>query len=94
MSSDANPKLPTSIDLEAVRAKLVQEGASASGRASKNCPRRQKFHDFLEERIPRGRTEPGAEIGRRDVLKIAAASAALAGLSACTKLPPNGSFLT
>jgi molybdopterin-containing oxidoreductase family iron-sulfur binding subunit len=86
MSSDANPKLPTSIDLDAVRAKLAQEDGKRFWQSLEELSETPKFHEFLVNEFPEA-DKPGSEIGRRDVLKIAAASAALAGLSACTKLP-------
>jgi MoCo/4Fe-4S cofactor protein with predicted Tat translocation signal len=86
MSSDANPKLPTSVDLDAVRAKLAQEGGTRFWQSLEQLSETQEYHDFLVNEFAEP-DKPGAEIGRRDVLKIAAASAALAGLSACTRLP-------
>ncbi len=85
MSSDANPKLPTSIDLEAVRAKLAQ-GGKRYWQSLDEVSGTRRYQEFLENEFPPA-DKPGFEVGRRDVLKIAAASAALAGLSACTKLP-------
>jgi MoCo/4Fe-4S cofactor protein with predicted Tat translocation signal len=85
MSSDANPKLPTSIDLDAVRAKIA-EGGKRYWQSLDEVSGTRRYQEFLENEFPPA-DKPGLEVGRRDVLKIAAASAALAGLSACTKLP-------
>ena len=45
------------------------------------------FRDHKENEFPHGANDPDAKIDRRDLLKLAAASAAFAGLSGCTKLP-------
>jgi molybdopterin-containing oxidoreductase family iron-sulfur binding subunit len=59
----------------------------------------QEYKDFLRHEYPYGALHPSPDgsqggagtgvnsIGRRDVLKLMAASAAFAGLTACTKLP-------
>ena len=59
----------------------------------------QEFKDFLRHEYPYGAPHPSADglqggavnevntLGRRGVLKLMAASAAFAGLTACTKLP-------
>jgi MoCo/4Fe-4S cofactor protein with predicted Tat translocation signal len=99
MSSDANPKLPPqSIDIAAVRAKLADDKGQRFWQSLDELSETQRFRTALEHEFPAesaqgpvaiqgGSGSEGSEIGRRDVLKIAAASAALAGLSACTKLP-------
>jgi molybdopterin-containing oxidoreductase family iron-sulfur binding subunit len=46
-----------------------------------------EYRDYLRDEYPYGAAQEGNRIGRRDVLKLMAASAALAGLTACTKLP-------
>ena len=85
MSEDFNAK--NSIDLAAARAKLA--GAAAprlwqSLEELSGTPQSQEFHDH---EFPPIAGKGNDEINRRDVLKLMAASAALTGLSACTKLP-------
>jgi MoCo/4Fe-4S cofactor protein with predicted Tat translocation signal len=85
MSEDFNAK--NSIDLAAARAKLA--GAAAprlwqSLEELSGTPQSQEFHDH---EFPPSAGKGNDEINRRDVLKLMAASAALTGLSACTKLP-------
>ena len=60
--------------------------ANACGKVSTNFATRRVFAIF---RITNSRrdADQDAGINRRDVMKLMAASAALAGLSACTKLP-------
>src|SRR3984893_18358757 len=47
----------------------------------------REFRDHAENEFPHGANDPSAKLDRRDLLKVMAASAALAGLSGCTKLP-------
>ena len=102
MSSDLNPKLPnspavagspaapglpSSIDLAAVRAKLAQENGKRFWQSLEELSETKEYREFLENEFPHDPAKDPQGIHRRDVLKLAAASAALAGLSACTKLP-------
>jgi molybdopterin-containing oxidoreductase family iron-sulfur binding subunit len=47
----------------------------------------EEYKDFLRHEYPYGAIKEVNTLGRRDVLKLMAASAAFAGLTACTKLP-------
>ncbi|MFY9802802.1 MAG: TAT-variant-translocated molybdopterin oxidoreductase [Candidatus Acidiferrales bacterium] len=96
MSSDLNPKIPSpteaaglpdSIDLAAVRAKLAQENGKRFWQSLEELSETKEYREFLENEFPHDPAKDPQGINRRDVLKLAAASAALAGLSACTKLP-------
>jgi MoCo/4Fe-4S cofactor protein with predicted Tat translocation signal len=96
MSSDLNPKLPKlpntsglpdSVDLVAVRAKLAQENGKRFWQSLEELSETKEYREFLEKEFPHDPAKDPQGINRRDVLKLAAASAALAGLSACTKLP-------
>jgi MoCo/4Fe-4S cofactor protein with predicted Tat translocation signal len=64
---------------------------SASGRrfwrSLKELAMTQEFNDFLHNEFPRDPAKEVNIVSRRDMLKLAGASAALAGLTACTKLP-------
>src|SRR6202051_3788210 len=46
-----------------------------------------EFRNHKENEFPHGANDPDEKLDRRDLLKVMAASAALAGLSGCTKLP-------
>src|ERR1700723_1596720 len=90
MSSDLTPKLPKALDLDlaAVRAKLAQEDGKRFWQSIEQLSETTEYRQFLENEFPHvPETDDQAGINRRDVLKFAAASAALAGLSACTKMP-------
>ncbi len=47
MSSDANPKLPTGIDLAAVRAKLAQEGGNRYWQSLEELSETETYNNFL-----------------------------------------------
>jgi MoCo/4Fe-4S cofactor protein with predicted Tat translocation signal len=91
MSSDLTPKVPSAIDLEAVRARLAQENGKRFWQSLEELSETKEYREFLENEFPNNpEIDPEKSlqgINRREVLKLAAASAALAGLSACTKMP-------
>ncbi len=87
MSSKPNTPNPESIDLAAVRAKLAREGGKRFWQSLEQLSETKEYREFLEHEFPHDTAKNPEGIDRRDVLKLAAASAALAGLSACTKLP-------
>jgi len=87
MSSDLNPKIPQAMDLAALRAKLAQENGTRFWQSLEELSETKEYREFLENEFPHDPAKDDAGLNRRDVLKLAAASAALAGLSACTKLP-------
>ena len=62
--------------------------ARDSGAASTNSPTRRHFAEHKENEFPHGaRMTLTAQLDRREILKVMAASAAFAGLTGCTKLP-------
>src|SRR5271156_3602619 len=87
MSSDLTPKLPNTLDMDAVRAKLAQEDGKRFWQSIDQLSETKEYREFLENEFPHDPEKDSEGINRRDVLKFAAASAALAGLSACTKMP-------
>jgi MoCo/4Fe-4S cofactor protein with predicted Tat translocation signal len=91
MSSDLNPKLPNPLELDAVRAKLARENGKRFWQSIDQLSETTEYREFLENEFPHDPVKDAEKdpegINRREVLKLAAASAALAGLSACTKLP-------
>src|SRR5277367_536321 len=87
MSSDLNPKVPQAMDLAALRAKLAQDDGKRFWQSLEELSETKEYREFLENEFPHDPAKDTDGLNRRDVLKLAAASAALAGLSACTKLP-------
>src|ERR1700723_4177407 len=87
MSSDINPKLPNTLDMDAARAKLPREDGKRFWQSIEQLAETKQYREFLENEFPHDPEKDQDGINRREVLKLAAASAALAGLSACTKMP-------
>ena len=91
MSSDATPKQPNSTDLEAARAYLAAKGKGRLWQSLEQLSNTPEYREFLEHEFPHQTAEKpeaaSSGLGRRDWMKIMGASAAMAGLSACTKLP-------
>src|SRR5580700_3285996 len=85
MNQDSSPK--TSIDLVAVRAKLAREGGKRLWQSLEELSDTKEYRSFLENEFPANADLDAEGFNRRDALKLMAASAAMAGLSACTKLP-------
>jgi MoCo/4Fe-4S cofactor protein with predicted Tat translocation signal len=88
MNQDSKPT--NSIDLAAARAKLEREGGKRLWQSLEQLSDTPEYRTFLENEFPSipAKKVDGAEgVNRRDVLKVMAASAAMAGLGACTKLP-------
>ena len=87
MSADPNSKLPNSMDLESLRAKLAEGNSKRFWQSLEELSETKEYREFLENEFPANAESHADGINRREILKLAAASAALAGLSACTKLP-------
>ena len=87
MSDDLNPNAKNSIDLAAARAKLASAGDSRMWQSLEELSATPQFEEFRDFEFPPSAGKGNDGIDRRDVLKLMAASAAMAGLSACTKLP-------
>ena len=81
----------TPVDFQAVAMKLKREGARRLWRSLEEVACTPEYEAFLHDEFP---NDPEKEskssrhgMNRREVLKLMAASAALSGLTACTKLP-------
>jgi MoCo/4Fe-4S cofactor protein with predicted Tat translocation signal len=88
MSCDSKPT--EAINLDAIRARLGSQAGMREWQSLAQLQNTKEFRDFLENEFPANAQTSDKQpdgLGRRDVLKIMAASAAMAGLSACTKLP-------
>ncbi|HTW22212.1 MAG TPA: TAT-variant-translocated molybdopterin oxidoreductase [Candidatus Baltobacteraceae bacterium] len=88
MSQD--PKPANSIDLAAARARLERDGGKRLWQSLEQLSDTPEYRKFLENEfpsIPAKNAGSADGVNRRDVLKLMAASAAVAGLGACTKLP-------
>ena len=89
MNEDSKPT--NSIDLAAARAKLEREGAKKLWQSLEQLSDTPEYRKFLHNEFPsmgeKIEEKNSDGVNRRDVLKLMAASAAMAGLGACTKLP-------
>ena len=77
-------------DLGTIRARLAEPGPQRHWQSLDQLQGTKGFRNFLENEFPANADTPepeGDHLNRRDALKLMAASAALAGLSACTRLP-------
>jgi MoCo/4Fe-4S cofactor protein with predicted Tat translocation signal len=77
------------LDLAAARAALAQGNGKRFWRSLEELARTPEVEAYLQHEFPNDpEKEPRSNgVARRDILKLMAASAALSGLSACTKLP-------
>ncbi|MSV30495.1 MAG: 4Fe-4S dicluster domain-containing protein [Bryobacterales bacterium] len=78
-----------SVDLAAIRARLTRARGRDYWRSLEQLAETPGFQEFLDREFPRQASEwPEEDVaGRRKFMKLAGASLALAGLSACTKQP-------
>jgi len=85
----------TPLDFEAIAAKLERDGKGRLWRSLEEVACTPEYEAFLHNEFPNDpEKEPNSSqqssqggLNRREVLKLMAASAALSGLTACTKLP-------
>ena len=91
MNSQPHPKNVSGrpLDLAAIRAKLGNTHGQQYWRSLDEVAETPEFQEMLHREFPQGASEWFGGVDRRSFLKMAAASLALAGLSACTKQPPH-----
>lgn len=77
----------STFDLVQIQAKLEQAPEKRFWRGLEELAGTPEYRDFLECEFPHDPRQDEKGVSRRDTLKLMAASAALAGLTACTKLP-------
>src|SRR5690242_1345309 len=81
----------TFLDFEAIGAKLKRDGARRLWSSLEELACTTEYQASLQNEFPNALPEESKSsqrsMSRREVLKLMAASAALAGLTACTKLP-------
>ena len=87
LKNSAKKALRDSMDLAAAQARLAQDGGQRLWRSFDELSDTAQYRDAVEHEFPAGADTAPEGVNRRDVLKLAAASVAVAGLSACTKLP-------
>jgi molybdopterin-containing oxidoreductase family iron-sulfur binding subunit len=77
------------IDLHAIRAKLAGAHGEKYWRSLEQLAESKEFQQMLHREFPTGASEWWDGVSRRNFLKMAGVSLALAGLTACTKQPPH-----
>ncbi len=73
------------LDLQAIRAQLESGSEPQLWRSLDELAQSEEFRNFQDHEFPYAQEK--SNVSRRDVLKLMGASAAFAGLTACTKLP-------
>jgi molybdopterin-containing oxidoreductase family iron-sulfur binding subunit len=80
---------PTEIDFSAIRAKLAGAQGKQHWRSLEELAETKEFQEMLHREFPAGATEWWDGVSRRNFVKMAGVTLALAGLTACTKQPPH-----
>ncbi len=75
------------IDIQAVRARLEQQGGPQVWRSLEAVADTAEFKQYLHREFPTNASEWLDPVGRRSFLKLMSASMALAGVTACTVQP-------
>ena len=101
-AEDVCPGKKSKLTLEAVRERI--DFATAHDQTEKTGPEywrsleelagSEEFQTALHREFPKGASEWLDTVSRRGFLKLMGASLAMAGMTACAKLPPSPSFLT
>src|ERR1700746_2356845 len=86
-NSNSNYSKNKTIDLAAVQAKLAKDGGKRFWQSLEELAETPGYRYKLENEFPENTEKEAEGIDRRGILKLMAASGAMAGLSACTKLP-------
>src|SRR5881394_2365804 len=77
------------IRIDAIREKLRGKRGQEYWRSLEEVAETPEFQEMMHREFPAGASEWWDGVSRRSFLKLAAASLALAGLTACTKQPPH-----
>jgi molybdopterin-containing oxidoreductase family iron-sulfur binding subunit len=82
---------PVPLDLAELREKLRQKRGPEVWRSLEEIAETPEFEEMLHREFPRQASELAMDgVSRRGFLQLAGASLALAGLTGCTKQPPEG----
>ncbi|MEZ5398570.1 MAG: TAT-variant-translocated molybdopterin oxidoreductase [Bryobacteraceae bacterium] len=85
----SQPNNPTPLDLDAIRARLADAKGPEFWRSLEQVAGTEEFQAFLDNEFTPGTSEWSNPLNRRRMLELMGASLGLAGLTACTKQPPE-----
>ncbi|HEV8131553.1 MAG TPA: TAT-variant-translocated molybdopterin oxidoreductase, partial [Acidobacteriota bacterium] len=77
------------LDLASIRERLTASRGKEYWRSLEELAEAEGFQEFLHREFPRQASEWNDPVGRRKFLKLMGASLGLAGLSACSRQPPE-----
>src|SRR5690349_18401177 len=77
----------TGLDLAAIRSRLQSAHGQQYWRSLEELAKTPEFRELLHREFPLGASEWWDGLSRRNFLRMAAATLALSGLTACTKQP-------
>jgi len=83
----AHRSMSAPIDIQAVRARLEQQGGPQVWRSLEAVAETTEFKEYLHREFPTNASEWLDPVGRRSFMKLMSASMALAGVTACTVQP-------
>ena len=83
----AHRSMSVPIDIQAVRARLEQQGGPQVWRSLEAVAETTEFKDYLHREFPPNASEWPDPVCRRSFMKLMSASMALAGVTACTVQP-------
>ena len=86
----SQPNLPTPpLDLDAIRARLADSKGPQFWRSLEEAAGAPAFQEYLDHEFTPGTAEWSDGVSRRRLLELMGASLGLAGLTSCTKQPPE-----
>src|SRR5581483_3072905 len=77
------------LDLETVRAQLAETKGPEYWRSLEELAASSEFQEMMHREFPKGASEWLSSVSRRGFLQLMGASLALAGMTGCTKQPPE-----
>ena len=83
------PSKRNSLDLGEARARIAETKGPEFWRSLEELAGSAEFQDMMHREFPKGASEWLDSVSRRGFLKLMGASLALAGMTACTKQPPE-----
>ena len=89
MSSMTRKAHKNGLDLSAIRERLAQNEGRDYWRSLNELADTEAFRNYLHREFPEGASEWGDKVGRRKFLQVMGASLAFAGLTSCTRQPPE-----